>query len=787
MLFNNTEMKVDLTMNEKIIELHEVTVKSSGIKKQGDTTTYFTNYYKTGQEKNVRDILEKLPGINIDRNTNAITANGKSVSKILVEKQDLFQGNTSTPMENLGAEGINSVNVIDNYSEYNILDGFKTSNQTVINLNVNGKMKGRLSGQGDIQGGVKSKYFIKNSSLLIGKHAMISGIASANNSGESVLRSKDIIGMSGGYSELLSNEDPQAAMIKTLSTYSSFIDNRKNVYKRDNGIVSLNTVIMPSEKIKVLWNGMIGFDRYHLRSNDHYEYTGNHISYDNMTHELQKKTHLLTNMKLSFMPSRSFNVFYTGKLFTNYLNQDIDNKIFNNNLLGINKNSLITTENNILAIKKIGKNSINLSLDLNLTDQDVKYYFTSDSIFYNKFLGLDDRYKYKSKHQDQKLSAQLFYLLRLSDQYYLRIGAQSLYEKDNLITNLTPNSHVADFDNDNYVKCLDNNISLKLSKDIGKLTFTTGAALKAVKLENNINRDFKNTPKILLTPMLRMTYKFSNTNFINLNYNEAFVTHSIKDMIDGYYIDSYNRITNSDVNKLYGYVHKAELSHIFMDLLNGFTLINMANFEYKKNNITNDYAMNFIINQTTQRVVSGEKAFTWMTSADQKFMVMPLDIKINLMYTHIYTPFYNKEELLKAKNNVLNTQSLITTHYKKGLNGKLVIDYMMSSYNSSLGKNTLHSTDWLAELSFTAKKLYAAMDMRYRTYRFNGNTTHNTYYDITCRYKITEKMTLQIVGNDVLHLSSRTQTEAVLNSYFTNYRTIDYMPGSIRAGFVIKY
>ena len=271
-LFKNRDLKVDFKLQENAMLLDEVAVVATGVEVKGDTTTYIANLYKTGKERNLKDVLEVLPGVNIDPNTNAITANGKSIRKILIEHQDIFQGSTSVPMDNLSADGIKSVDVIDNYSEYNIYDGFRTTNETVINLNVTDDMKGRITGDAELYGGLLNKYQVKNSSIGIGKKVMVSGILSVNNAGNNTLKASDIIGMNGGYNELLSNENPAENIERTLKAYSSFIDYRKNVYQRDNGIISLNTALNPSSKVKILWNGIAGLDNYKLQSEDRYNY-----------------------------------------------------------------------------------------------------------------------------------------------------------------------------------------------------------------------------------------------------------------------------------------------------------------------------------------------------------------------------------------------------------------------------------------------------------------------------------------------------------------------------------
>ena len=81
-LFNNHNLQVDFELQEEAMSLNEVAVVATGVVVKGDTTTYFTNSYRTGHERSLKDVLEVLPGVKVDPNTNAITANGKSIRKI---------------------------------------------------------------------------------------------------------------------------------------------------------------------------------------------------------------------------------------------------------------------------------------------------------------------------------------------------------------------------------------------------------------------------------------------------------------------------------------------------------------------------------------------------------------------------------------------------------------------------------------------------------------------------------------------------------------------------------
>lgn len=352
MLFNGMTMTVNFTLVSDAIQLDEVNVEGTGIIAHGDTTKYITRRFTTGQEQTLGDVLEALPGIKVDKTNNSVTANGKPVSRILVEKQDLFQGNNSVPLNNMPGQDVTSIDVIDNYSDYNILEGFKTSNETVISVNLDGKKKNRVSGKADLQAGIDNKYIVKDYTMLLKKKMMVSAIVSANNTGKALLNSKDVIGMNGGLSELLSGDDPQQKLMKTFADNAALIGDREDAYKRNNGIASLNTVFMPSKKVKVLWNSIFSLDHYRMNSDTRYSYLNVPLTYEISNQSRNRTTDVNSNLKLSFMPSKSFNIFYTGKVVYVHSSVDEQGRLINP-FTNDNGKHMIDLENNLLAIQQV--------------------------------------------------------------------------------------------------------------------------------------------------------------------------------------------------------------------------------------------------------------------------------------------------------------------------------------------------------------------------------------------------------------------------------------------------
>ena len=59
----------------------------------GDTVVYATDAFVNGTERKLGDVLEKLPGIDVNED-GEVEVEGVEVSKVMVEGKDFFDGDT---------------------------------------------------------------------------------------------------------------------------------------------------------------------------------------------------------------------------------------------------------------------------------------------------------------------------------------------------------------------------------------------------------------------------------------------------------------------------------------------------------------------------------------------------------------------------------------------------------------------------------------------------------------------------------------------------------------------
>ncbi len=122
-----------LYLSAKTQSLVEIVVKgdASIATQKGDTVVVNANAFKTTADATAEDLLKKMPGIKSENGE--VTANGKTVKKVMVDGKEFFGEDPSVALKSLPAEVIDKIQVFDKLSEQAQFSGFDDgdSDQTI--------------------------------------------------------------------------------------------------------------------------------------------------------------------------------------------------------------------------------------------------------------------------------------------------------------------------------------------------------------------------------------------------------------------------------------------------------------------------------------------------------------------------------------------------------------------------------------------------------------------------------------------------------------------------------
>ena len=342
---NNTLDKVELTYEMP------VTVK-------GDTLIYNADSFKNGTERKLEDVLEKLPGVEINED-GQIEVEGKVVNKLMVNGKDFFDGDTKLATKNIPSKAVDKIQVLRNYSEVGQLRSV-TNNQDNVAINIKLKEGKENFWFGNITGGSgvspdNELYLLQPKLFYYSPKYTINFIGDLNNTGEVALSRRDIRGFGGGFR---APSRGSGTDINLGDNSLSFLTSQNNALEIENKLATGNFSYSPNKALD--FSGFLIYNSSRILSKEtsFVQYTDPELGIpDEATNQSSRERSDQGLMKLSasYQPNAS-----------NQLDYDILGRISNDSQNQNIFSSVIGTTN---QIDEVTPYSIN---------QNINYYYTID-------------------------------------------------------------------------------------------------------------------------------------------------------------------------------------------------------------------------------------------------------------------------------------------------------------------------------------------------------------------------------------------------------------------------
>jgi hypothetical protein len=148
--------RINMLLKAKL--LADVIIKGTraAIKIKGDTTEFNASAFVVQPNAKVEDLLKQLPGIQVDKD-GKITAQGQTVSKVLVDGEEFFGDDPTLVTKNIRADMVDKVQLYDKKSDQAAFTGIDDGQKTkTINIELKADKKNGYFGQvtaGDGPGG----------------------------------------------------------------------------------------------------------------------------------------------------------------------------------------------------------------------------------------------------------------------------------------------------------------------------------------------------------------------------------------------------------------------------------------------------------------------------------------------------------------------------------------------------------------------------------------------------------------------------------------------------------
>jgi len=196
--FKTVNMKLKATLLKEVI----IKGQAAAIKIKGDTTEFNAGSYTIQANDKVEDLLKKMPGIQIDKD-GKITAQGKTVEKVLVDGEEFFGDDPTLVTKNLRADMVDKVQLFEKSSDQAAFTGVDDGKKSqTLNIKLKEDKKSGYFGKVDLGAGSDEFY---QGQVMFNKFKAKQKFAlygTAGNNGKTGLNWDDANRYSGGNSNM---------------------------------------------------------------------------------------------------------------------------------------------------------------------------------------------------------------------------------------------------------------------------------------------------------------------------------------------------------------------------------------------------------------------------------------------------------------------------------------------------------------------------------------------------------------------------------------------------------
>jgi hypothetical protein len=730
----DTVINFSLNQSIKILDEVKVVAERPATFKE-DTATFNANFYRTPADKNLNDLLKKLPGVEV--NQGKIYVQGQEVKNLMVEGEELYENNPKLLSNGLSAEMIDKIQIVDNFQDPNNPNGLNT-NRKALNIKIREDKKNIPTGTLTAVGGVPENYLLNTNLFLFKPKTKWNVLGNVNNVGKSIFTFEDFLQfsgkmeeiMAGGGSVQLSAEDiPQGIFQENI--ISPKVSNAMLA-------VSLAQQFTPKFKLKnhTIFNRSTAQDIFSL--NRFYGNLPNSLYLENQAID-RVSTWLKSKTNLRFTPDKKNNFLYNFKI--NYANNQ-RNSILENQFLEKTNSSQESKENRQL-------NFLNQLLWVhtfspkNSLSTDIKYLYQSGNqrfdVNANQDVFADLINKNPSNNQNTLSFEQNIeqpthqFSINILDKWKLNkswtimggLGWNKSIQREvfGLINRETQNrwntdllDQTADYDlQKTFAEC-------NIKWQIRKFDFTLGTSINQYDLAFVGKQNRANINTFQWEPSVLGRVKFSQSHALSLGYNFANNLPEINQLNEVFEIESFRKISRGNRNLSITQRHNFSLQYYLFDLFHHINALVIGRYSLNKNPVRSN-SFTDVNRDFSQFTNVGEDINSQVNvSFGKDFYSIPLSPKVGLEWSVFDSQNIFNNVLNPFKNETFSYSFTLRSRFKGVFNVEASYKNTQRSLKTVFAEkvltNNLHKLSGIINLKFSDSNGLCGMENKRKSRYF---------------------------------------------------------------------
>ena len=733
----------DIVMHEQAAQLDEVDVTyEMPVSVKGDTIVYDTDAFVSGTEKKLKDVLENLPGIEIN-DDGQIEVEGKTVTKVMVEGKDFFDGDSKLAVENIPANALSKVEVLRNFNEVSQMKGLTNDEDNVaLNIKLKEGKKNFWFGELTAGYGPDDRYLAHPKLFYYSPKYSINIITDLNNIGEVPFTRNDYRNFTGGFRNLNSRGGSSISTGADGLGLSSSQNNRANDI--DTKFAAANFSYAPMEGLDISGFGIYSYTGTILKSEGTTSYIASN-DVESTTSNTDQTIHLgLAKLSAKYQPNDNFQLDYDALLKQSDDNEEV-------NVLSI---SSITDE--IAEVKKQKPLSVNQNLniyytlnDKNIFAVEAQYLYQDEDPFYeairNEFAFIDifpvdedqDLYNINQakKVVTNKVDAKVDYYRVLGDKSNINLTLGTTQSNQNFNSNIFQildnedvlNMSGDEFGNDVAFHVSDVYAGLHYKVISGIFTFNPGVTLHQFNVKNEQLGSVVEDNLTSLLPDVYINAQLKKSENLRFNYQVTRSFTDVSNFAQGYVLNNYNSLYNGNRDLESALNHNVSLNFFSFNMFN-FTNI-FANVAYTKRIDALKSGVNIVgINRVSSTINSNfdDESLTANGKYERTFGKIKASVQGNLSWST--TNNLVDDEQSTSNSLTQNYTGALSTNFKNAPNLELGYRYTVNNYENGGLETTFYTSRPYARFDASfLKNFIFTVDYDYYNYTDKEDTITNTY------------------------------------------------------------
>lgn len=788
----NITLKEGVNLKElEIVHEMPVTVK-------GDTIVYDSDSFTNGTERKLGDVLKKLPGVEVDDDGN-VTVEGKTVTKLMVEGKDFFDGDTKLGVKNIPADALDKVEVLRNYNEVNQLKGL-VNNEENVAMNIKLKEGKKNFWFGDLTAGAGTgdgaRYILNPKLFYYSPKYSINMIGNFNNNGELPLTMQDYFKMTGGFRSFMKKGGTNFNVSTNDLGISTLRNNRaKNI---ETKFGAANFSYNPTSTWSLSGFGIINSGRTEMETHSRTTVLDPETGEAQTTQttdqkSLQRSDFSLLKLSSSYKPNSNLQFDYDVFAKTSKQGEDVSMA------------SVVTPETeqsqNIYTGKNQSPFSINQNANLyytmddkNVFSAEVQHLYQEEDPFYNAVLdnnpfpdsstgdgslnlGLADAIQYNI-NQNRFVStnkadakADWYYMLTPKSNINLTVGDTYSYQRFNSsIFQILDSGSIDNLDENtkNNVTYSFNDVFLGLHYKFitGKFTFNPGVSVHSYTMKNDqlgstVNNDFYR-----VLPDVYAVYQIKKSERLQYTYAMTTEFTDIAKFARGLVLNNYNSLFRGNrylENALY---QTHNLNYFKYNMFNFTQIFANLNYSHKENDVKNLAAFSGINQVATvensnfaDEVLSASAGYT---RSFARFYKASANASVGWSRFNNFRADSSTDEEITMANAIRQVTEQITQSYKVSFGTifkelpNLEVGYSLAVNDYTGSKFYTHSPYAKADY-LLLKNITLTADYTYNHYYNDTHTSDNEYDFLNASVSYltpSKKWELRATGTNLLNTTS---------------------------------